>query len=346
MSNTAKIYDFSAAHERRSNRMENQKTGYIPLYRSILKQSWAKDVYLRTLWENLLLNAARKPYKANFKGHEWHLQPGQLVVTAADLGLQLCDRHGKPASRAQVERMLQVFVKEGMISIDGEKQKGRVITITNYHEYAQKMDSLPAHEAAQTTAHDAAHDEASNGAAFSVHAAHESAHEAAQTTAHDAAHDEASNGAAFSVHAAHESAHEAAQTTAHHEQEGINKNINNTPLPPNGGGDGQVKPERRKAERIDYESFLNAYNTEVGDRLPHAVAVNEKRKRRLKKIIPQLKTPNVDGFRAYVRAFVHQAKPFYFGDNDTGWTADFDYLLREDSLTGVREGKFADRGIA
>ncbi|EBX9217191.1 TPA: DNA replication protein, partial [Salmonella enterica subsp. enterica serovar Havana] len=108
----------------------------------------------------------------------------------------------------------------------------------------------------------------------------------------------------------------------------------------------QVKPERRKAERIDYESFLNAYNTEVGDRLPHAVSVNEKRKRRLKKIIPQLKTPNVDGFRAYVRAFVHQAKPFYFGDNDTGWTADFDYLLREDSLTGVREGKFADRGIA
>ncbi|HIB5146144.1 TPA: replication protein [Escherichia coli] len=264
--------------------MENQKTGYIPLYRSILKQSWAKDVYLRTLWENLLLNATRKPYKANFKGHEWHLQPGQLVVTAADLGLQLCDRHGKPASRDQVERMLQVFVKEGMITIDGEKQKGRVITITNYHEYAQKMDDSPAHEAAQTT--------------------------------------------------------------AHHEQEGINKNINNTPLPPNGGGDGQVKPERRKAERIDYESFLNAYNTEVGDRLPHAVEVNEKRKRRLKKIIPQLKTPNVDGFRAYVRAFVHQAKPFYFGDNDTGWTADFDYLLREDSLTGVREGKFADRGIA
>ncbi|EDE1925833.1 replication of DNA [Salmonella enterica subsp. diarizonae] len=130
-------------------------------------------------------------------------------------------------------------------------------------------------------------------------------------------------------------------------KDNIQKTINtNTPLPPNWGGNGQVKPERRKAERIDYESFLNAYNTEVGDRLPHAVSVNEKRKRRLKKIIPQLKTPNVDGFRAYVRAFVHQAKPFYFGDNDTGWTADFDYLLREDSLTGVREGKFADRGIA
>ncbi|NIA39596.1 replication protein [Klebsiella pneumoniae] len=124
------------------------------------------------------------------------------------------------------------------------------------------------------------------------------------------------------------------------------KEINNTPLPPNGGGDGQEKLERRKPERIDYESFLEAYNAEVGDKLPHAVAVNEKRKRRLKKIIPQLKTPNVDGFRAYVRAFVHQAKPFYFGDNNTGWTADLDYLLRDDTLTGVREAKFAGRGMA
>ena len=124
------------------------------------------------------------------------------------------------------------------------------------------------------------------------------------------------------------------------------KEINNTPLPPDGGDDVQEKLERRKSERIDYESFLEAYNAEVGERLPHAVTVNEKRKRRLKKIIPQLKTPNVDGFRAYVRAFVNQAKPFYFGDNNTGWTADLDYLLRDDTLTGVREAKFADRGMA
>ncbi len=84
----------------------------------------AKDVYLRTLWENLLLNAARQPFRATFKGHEWSLLPGQLVVTAADLGLQLCDRKGNPTSRDSVERMLAVFVREGMISIEGEKQKG------------------------------------------------------------------------------------------------------------------------------------------------------------------------------------------------------------------------------
>ncbi len=119
-----------------------------------------------------------------------------------------------------------------------------------------------------------------------------------------------------------------------------------TPLPPDGGDAGSEKLTARTKVSIDYESFLEAYNTEVGERLPHAVAVNDKRKRRLKKIIPQLKTPNVEGFRAYVRAFVHQAKPFYFGDNNTGWTADFDFLLRDDTLTGVREAKFADRGMA
>jgi len=195
--NTAKILNFPGNDpgQLRSNRMENQKTGYIPLYRSVLKQSWAKDVFLRTLWDNLLMNAARQPYTAFFKGREWNLQPGQLVVTAADLGLQLCDRTGSPTSRDTVERMLAFFVREGMISIEGEKRKGRVITITNYVEYAQKIDELPAHNAA--------HD-----------------------VAHVAAHGEASNGAGLKVVAAHDGAHGAAHKPAHHEQEGNNKNKN------------------------------------------------------------------------------------------------------------------------
>lgn len=169
--------------------MENQKNGYIPLYRSIKKKSWAKDVYLRTLWENLLIDAQRQPYAARFKGRTWQLQPGQLVVTAADLGLVLCDRKGKPTSRDSVERMLSFFVREGMISMEGEKQKGRVITILNYAEYAEKMSNLPAQTSAQITAHD----EASAGAGLMGYAAHV-----------------------------------AAQTSAQHEQEGNNNNIKHT----------------------------------------------------------------------------------------------------------------------
>ncbi|EHN8876411.1 replication protein [Enterobacter hormaechei] len=176
--------------------MENQKTGFIPLYRSVLKKPWAKDVFLRTLWENLLLGAARQPYTANFKGRQWPLQTGQLVTTTADLGLKLCDREGKPSSRHAVDRMLDVFEREGMISRSGEKRKGTVITITNYEQYAQKIDDLPA----QFPAH--------NGEHFT-------------------AHDEVSNGAACEGHAAHLPAHKTAQFPAHHEQQYNNNNINN-----------------------------------------------------------------------------------------------------------------------
>lgn len=176
--------------------MENQKTGYVPLYRSVLKHSWSKDVFLRTLWENLLLSAARQPYTANFKGRQWPLQTGQLVTTSADLGLNLCDREGKPCSRHAVDRMLGVFEREGMISRSGEKRKGSVITITNYAEYAQKMDDLPAHYTAQISALNAEHGEASNGVA--------------------------SEGSA-----AHKGEHSPERFTENHEQEGNNKNINN-----------------------------------------------------------------------------------------------------------------------
>lgn len=126
-----------------------------------------------------------------------------------------------------------------------------------------------------------------------------------------------------------------------HTKETITKEKKKTnPHTPAGGEvEGLVKPKKRRAVKINYDEYLIAYNEEVGDRLPHAIDLTDKRKRNLKKIIPKLATPNVDGWRAYVRAFVRMAKPFYFGEGDRGWTADIEYLLKEDTLTAVREGK-------
>lgn len=183
MSNVA-YADFSARNAIRSNRMENQKSGFILLYRSVLKQPWAKDVFLRTLWENLLMQAARQPYTANFRGTQWPLQTGQLVTTTVDLGLNLCDREGKPTSRHAVDRMLDIFEREGMISRAGEKRKGTVITITNYAEYAQKIDDLPALKPAHIAELKPVHDEASNGAGSEGDAAHSGEHKPAQLPAH------------------------------------------------------------------------------------------------------------------------------------------------------------------
>ncbi|ELG3868771.1 replication protein [Salmonella enterica] len=285
--------------------MENQKQGHFSLFRSLLSKEWTKDTAKLAMWIRLIGEASYKHRTVEFSGREWNLNPGELVTTAAIMGRKLRDQDGHEKSPQAVTRMINFFAREGMITTKGTRF-GTVITITNYGQYQEISPDEPRDKPSDNN-------KPSNGAALKY--------------SPDEPRDKPSDKQNKKV---------------------VNKKVvnnNKTPLPPNGGGNGQVKPERRKAERIDYESFLNAYNTEVGDRLPHAVSVNEKRKRRLKKIIPQLKTPNVDGFRAYVRAFVHQAKPFYFGDNDTGWTADFDYLLREDSLTGVREGKFADRGI-
>lgn len=122
-------------------------------------------------------------------------------------------------------------------------------------------------------------------------------------------------------------------------KDNIQKTINtNTPLPPKGGCAEDSKPEKRKAVRINYNEYLEAYNEIVGDRLPHAVEANAERQRKLKKLINSLATKNIDGYRAYVRAFMTAARPFHFGDNDRGWVATFDYLLQPKVLTAIREG--------
>ncbi|EJY6009984.1 replication protein [Salmonella enterica] len=308
--------------------MENQKQGHFSLFRSLLSKEWAKDTAKLAMWIRLIGEASYKHRTVEFSGREWDLMPGELVTTAAIMGRKLRDQDGHEKSPQAVTRMINFFVKEGMITTKGTRF-GTVISITNYGQYQEISPDEPCDKPSDNN-------KPSNGAALK--------HSPDEPCDKPSDNNKPSNGAALK----HSPDEPCDKPSDEQNKKVVNKKVvnnNKTPLPPNGGGDGQVKPERRKAERIDYESFLNAYNTEVGDRLPHAVSVNEKRKRRLKKIIPQLKTPNVDGFRAYVRAFVHQARPFYFGDNDTGWTADFDYLLREDSLTGVREGKFADRGI-
>lgn len=122
-------------------------------------------------------------------------------------------------------------------------------------------------------------------------------------------------------------------------KDNIQKTINtNTPLPPKGGCAEGSKPEKRKTVRINYNEYLEAYNEIVGDRLPHAVEANAERQRKLKKLINSLATKNIDGYRAYVKAFMNAARPFHFGDNDRGWVATFDYLLQPKVLTAIREG--------
>ncbi|HGW6103980.1 TPA: helix-turn-helix domain-containing protein [Citrobacter werkmanii] len=105
---------------------------------------------------------------------------------------------------------------------------------------------------------------------------------------------------------------------------------------------GKTEKQKNKQPRIDYQDFFDAYNEILGDRLPWAKVITDKRKATLKRLLPKLKTANLEGFRSYLRAFSKNAAGFYFGDNKRGWRADVDFVLREQTLVKVREGTISD----
>lgn len=120
-------------------------------------------------------------------------------------------------------------------------------------------------------------------------------------------------------------------------KDNIQKTINNTPQPPEGECVGQEEKPVSKKTQIDYQAVLSAYNITLGDRLPQAEALNDKRRRAIKRLLTELKEPTVEAVENYFAAFAERAPKFYFGENDRGWRASFDYLLRSDTLLKTRE---------
>lgn len=120
-------------------------------------------------------------------------------------------------------------------------------------------------------------------------------------------------------------------------QRHINTINTNTPQPPEGERVGQEEKPVSKKNPIDYQAVLSAYNTTLGDRLPQAEALNDKRRRAIKRLLTELKEPTVEAVENYFAAFAERAPKFYFGENDRGWRASFDYLLRSDTLLKTRE---------
>lgn len=120
-------------------------------------------------------------------------------------------------------------------------------------------------------------------------------------------------------------------------QRHINTINTNTPQPPEGECVGQEEKTVSKKTPIDYQAVLSAYNSTLGDRLPQAEALNDKRRRAIKRLLTELKEPTVEAVENYFAAFAERAPKFYFGENDRGWRASFDYLLRSDTLLKTRE---------
>ncbi|MBK0000315.1 replication protein [Erwinia sp. S38] len=87
---------------------------------------------------------------------------------------------------------------------------------------------------------------------------------------------------------------------------------------------------------IDCAAVVEAYNEIAGDRLPLA-ELDDDREKAIRDLITHMTHKNIDAVRAYFKAFVTEARPHYFGENPSGWRANFDFLMKPDTLRKVRE---------
>lgn len=132
-------------------------------------------------------------------------------------------------------------------------------------------------------------------------------------------------------------------------------NNHNNPLPLNGesaSAEGEPSPlgenkKISKAPSINYSEIAQAYNdcvSSTGVNLPLVADpsnLSDKRKRAVKKLsavmLKRFGDGSVDAFRDYFDDFMMTAPLFYFGGNNRNWRADFEYLLRVETLDKTLE---------
>jgi len=88
---------------------------------------------------------------------------------------------------------------------------------------------------------------------------------------------------------------------------------------------------------IDCAAVVEAYNELAGDRMPQA-ELDSEREVMIREFVTHMSKKTVEAFRAYFSAFLNEARPYYFGESQSGWRANLDFLLKPDTLRKVREG--------
>ncbi|KFK93595.1 MULTISPECIES: replication protein [unclassified Serratia (in: enterobacteria)] len=89
---------------------------------------------------------------------------------------------------------------------------------------------------------------------------------------------------------------------------------------------------------IDCQAVIEVYNDVTNGRMA-PVELDRGREIAIRELVTHLATKTSAGFRAYFSAFLEDAREFYFGGPDgTGWHADFEYLMKPETLRKVREG--------
>ena len=96
----------------------------------------------------------------------------------------------------------------------------------------------------------------------------------------------------------------------------------------------EKEPEDSTAQA---KELIDEYNSICGDKLPNAIQITAKRKRAIK---ARLKTYSREEIIKVFR--LANESNFLCGDNDRGWKADIDWLLNENNMIKVLEGRYTN----
>lgn len=141
------------------------------------------------------------------------------------------------------------------------------------------------------------------------------------------------------------------------------KDINNNPLPLNGesanaehtevgGADKPHADKKQNSIKVNYSAVAETYNDlvkKLNSNLPliaNPSQLSDKRKKAIKKLAQvfikrfEIESDVESALGEYFKDFLKSATNFYFGENNRGWKADFEYILRETTLDKVLEGNW------
>ena len=108
--------------------------------------------------------------------------------------------------------------------------------------------------------------------------------------------------------------------------------------------------KKQNSIKVNYSAVAETYNAlvkELNSNLPliaNPSQLSDKRKKAIKKLAQVfIKRFEIDSdvesaLGEYFKDFLQSAPNFYFGENNLGWKADFEYILRETTLDKVLEG--------
>ena len=86
---------------------------------------------------------------------------------------------------------------------------------------------------------------------------------------------------------------------------------------------------------VNAAEVVEAYNNTFGDSLPYA-ELDRDLERKIHRLADCMKEKSVTAFINYFEYFNKHAPDFYFGNNNTGWRADIDFLLKPETLRKTR----------